>query len=141
MEDLFILKNKKVKKLVNIHLLIGLLISILGIILLWVFNTYYISIYLFKSSIIIFRTGLFIAVFSVIYGIFFEKYLNCEQLYKSIPKEYLTYYIIFLNLYDHLCLNHLLIFAIKQKLQMLIFSQHLKFFIFTLQLPQNLIGN
>ena len=78
MEDLFILKNKKVKKLVNIHLLIGLLISILGIILLWVFNTYYISIYLFKSSIIIFRTGLFIAVFSVIYGIFFEKYLNCE---------------------------------------------------------------
>ena len=78
MEDLLILKNKKVKKLVNIHLLIGLFISILGIILLWLFNTYYISIYLFKSSIVIFRTGLFIAVFSVIYGIFFEKYLNCE---------------------------------------------------------------
>lgn len=78
MEDLLILKNKKVKKLVNIHLLIGLFISILGIILLWLFNTYYISIYLFKSSIVIFRTGLFVAVFSIIYGIFFEKYLNCE---------------------------------------------------------------
>ena len=78
MEDLLILKNKKVKKLVNIHLLIGLFISILGIILLWLFNTYYISIYLFKSSIVIFRTGLFVAVFSIIYGIFFEKYLNCK---------------------------------------------------------------
>lgn len=72
-----ILKNKKVKKLVNIHLIISYIISAFGIFLLWIFNTYFISRYLFNISITVFRTGLFIGVFSIIYGIFFEKYLNC----------------------------------------------------------------
>lgn len=72
------LKSKKIKRLVNINLLISFIICLLGIINLWIYNTYYISAYLFKSSIIIFRTGLFLGVFSIIYGIFFEKYLNCE---------------------------------------------------------------
>ena len=71
------LKNKKVKKLVNIHLLISFIVSFLGIILLWLYNTYFISIYLLNVSIIVFRTGLFIGISSIIYGIFFEKYLNC----------------------------------------------------------------
>lgn len=71
------LKNKKVKKLVNIHLLISFIVSFLGIILLWLYNTYFISIYLLNISIIVFRTGLFIGISSIIYGIFFEKYLNC----------------------------------------------------------------
>lgn len=71
------LKNKKVKKLVNIHLLISFIVSFLGIIMLWLYNTYFISIYLLNISIIVFRTGLFIGISSIIYGIFFEKYLNC----------------------------------------------------------------
>ncbi|MBR3614804.1 MAG: hypothetical protein IKL55_06470 [Clostridia bacterium] len=73
-----ILKNKKVKKLVNIHLLISFIISSIGTIMLWIFNTYFISIYLLEASIIVFRTGLLLGVFSIMYGIFFEKYLNCE---------------------------------------------------------------
>ena len=73
-----ILKNKKVKKLVNIHLLISFIISSIGSIGRWIFNTYFISFYLLDASIIIFRTGLMLGVFSIIYGIFFEKYLNCE---------------------------------------------------------------
>ena len=77
MEDLLILKNKKVKKLVNIHLIISYIVSFIGIFLLWIFNTYFISFYLLDIGIIVFRTGLFIGVFAIIYGIFFEKYLNC----------------------------------------------------------------
>ena len=76
--DNLILKNKKVKKLVNIHLLISFIISCIGTITLWIFNTYFVSIYLLKISIIIFRTGLLMGVFSIMYGIFFEKYLKCE---------------------------------------------------------------
>ena len=76
--DNLILKNKKVKKLVNIHLLISFIISSAGIVMLWIFNTYPISIYLLKSSIIVFRTGMLMGVFSIMYGIFFEKYLKCE---------------------------------------------------------------
>ena len=76
--DNIILKNKKVKKLVNIHLLISFIISSIGTFMLWTFYTYFISIYLLKASIIVFQTGITLGVFSIIYGIFFEKYLNCE---------------------------------------------------------------
>lgn len=76
--DNLILKNKKVKKLVNIHLLISFIISGAGTVMLWIFNTYFISIYLLEASIIIFRTGILMGVFSIMYGIFFEKYLKCE---------------------------------------------------------------
>lgn len=76
--DNLILKNKKVKKLVNIHLLISFIISSIGTIMLWIFNTYFISIYLLEASIIVFRTGILMGVFSIMYGIFFEKYLKCE---------------------------------------------------------------
>ena len=72
------IKSKKVKRLVNINLLISFIISGIGLLMLWIFNTYYISIYLFKASIVIYRAGLLMGVFSIIYGIFFEKYLNCE---------------------------------------------------------------
>ncbi len=72
------IKSKKVKKLVKINLLISFITCVLAIIMLAVYNAYYISIYLFKSSIIVFRTGLFIGTFSIICGIFFENYLNCD---------------------------------------------------------------
>ncbi len=71
------IKSKKVKRLVNINLLISFIISAIGLIILWIYHTYYISIYLFKASIIIYRTGLLMGVFSIICGIFFENYLNC----------------------------------------------------------------
>lgn len=72
------IKSQKVKKLVNINLIISFIICLIGIIMLWIHNTFYISIYLFKASIIIFRTGLFVGVASIIYGIFFENYLDCH---------------------------------------------------------------
>ena len=77
MEDFLILKNPKVIKLVKIHLLISFLTCILGIITLGIFYKYYISIFLLEASIVIFRSGLLIGTFSIICGIFFEKYLEC----------------------------------------------------------------
>lgn len=71
------IKSKKVKRLVNINLLISFFVCIIGIAMLWIHNAYYISIYLFRASIVVFRTGLFIGVVAIIYGIFFEKYLKC----------------------------------------------------------------
>ncbi len=71
------IKSKKIKRLVGINLLISFIICCLAIIMLWIYNTYYISIYLFDASIIVFRTGLFVGTFSIIYGIFFENYLEC----------------------------------------------------------------
>lgn len=76
--DNLILKNKKVKKIVNIHLIISFIISNIGTLILWIHSTYFISFYLFDIAIIIFRTGLFMGSFSIMYGIFFEKYLKCE---------------------------------------------------------------
>jgi hypothetical protein len=70
------IKNKKIKRWVNINLLISFITCILGILTLWIYNTYYIWFYLFDASIVIFRTGLFIGIFSIIYGIFFENYLE-----------------------------------------------------------------
>lgn len=72
------IKSKKIKRLVDTNLLISFLVCIIGIAILWIHNTYYISFYLFRASIVIFRTGLFIGVAAIIYGIFFEKYLKCD---------------------------------------------------------------
>ena len=71
------IKNEKTKKLVNITLCISHFICILGIIILYLYNTYYISKYLYTVSIVLFRTGLFSGTFSIICGIFFENYLGC----------------------------------------------------------------
>jgi len=78
MENLIILKNPKVIKLVKIHLLISFITCLSGLITLWIFYKYFISILLLDISIIIFRNGLLIGIFSIICGIFFEKYLNCQ---------------------------------------------------------------
>lgn len=69
------IKNKKIKRLVNINLLISFIVSLLGIITLYIYNTYFINMYLFDIGIVIFRTGLFIGTSSIMYAIFFENYL------------------------------------------------------------------
>ena len=69
-------ENKKTKHLVNINLIISSIICISSIIVLLIYNKYYISAYLFDIAIVLFRTGLFVATFSIIFGIFFDNYLN-----------------------------------------------------------------
>ena len=69
------IKNKKTLKLVNITLNISFIICSIGLILLYLFNTYCRFIF-YKSGIIVFRTGILAGVFSIIYGIFFDNYLE-----------------------------------------------------------------
>ena len=66
--------DKKAKKLISIFLHISFFICLIGIITLYIYNSYFTDIALYKSSIIIFRTGILIAIFSVICGIFFSNY-------------------------------------------------------------------
>lgn len=66
--------NKKAIKLIQIILHIASIFCITGIGALWFYNWYYPSIYLYKSSLILFRTGILTSVFSIICGIFFSNY-------------------------------------------------------------------
>ena len=70
------INDKKAKKIMKIFLNIAFFICLLGTLMLWIYHTHYISIHLFKASIIIFRTGLLTGIFSIICGIFFCNYVN-----------------------------------------------------------------
>ena len=76
MEKYNIILNKKAKKLIKIFNIISIIISFIGLLVLFTYNTFYISINLYKSSIIIFRTSLFTLVFSIICGIFFSNVIT-----------------------------------------------------------------
>ena len=73
--EYLLIKDKKIKRLVNLLLLISFIICACGITVLIVYNTYYITHYLFDIGIIIFRTGLFVATSAIMCGILFENYL------------------------------------------------------------------
>ncbi len=74
--SLLVIKNKKIKRLVDINLLISFLTCIIGIIVIWIYNIYIISFDLFDIGIIIYRTGLLIGVFSYMCGVVFENCLD-----------------------------------------------------------------
>ena len=58
------------KDILNI---ISFIFCFIGIIVLYIFNKYYIAKYLYDLSIEIFKSGLVINIFSIICGIFFTK--------------------------------------------------------------------
>ena len=66
------IEDKKAQNLVKTCLKIAFIICLFSLLLLWVYDRYYISINLFKSSLIVFRMGLLLACFSIVYGIFFN---------------------------------------------------------------------
>ena len=59
-------------KMIDNCFIISMIICLFGLLLLSFYNTYYISIYLYESSLIIFRTvlmiGLFPSVFALVIG-------------------------------------------------------------------------
>ncbi len=71
------ISNKKAIFLIRILSFFSFFVSILGIFMLWRYNFSYHLIELYKSSLIVFRTGLLIHTFSIICGIFFS---NLEYL-------------------------------------------------------------
>jgi len=72
----FYIQDKKIVKLIGVFTWISFLICCIGTSVLYIFNKFYISLDLYKASIIIFRTGLLSAIFSVIFGYAFNKYIN-----------------------------------------------------------------
>ena len=70
------INNKKIKRLVNISILISFILCLSGIMIVRIYNTYYISMYLLQTGIETFRCGLVLGSFSFMFGIFFDKYLQ-----------------------------------------------------------------
>ena len=66
--------NKKALKLINIFLHIAFTFCVISIGVLCFYNWYLPSIYLYKSSLILFRTGILTGIFPIICGIFFSNY-------------------------------------------------------------------
>lgn len=55
----------KAIKMIENCLIISIITCLIGLLLFSFYNTYYISINLYKSSLIIFRTGLMIGIFPI----------------------------------------------------------------------------
>ena len=71
MDKLLNLKfDSKTIKLMKIFNITSVIVCFISLILLYIFNKFYISLTLYKSSLILFRTGLLINIFSIICGIF-----------------------------------------------------------------------
>ena len=62
--------DKKILKLMNFFNSLAIIFYFIAIIILYYFNYFYISFDLYDTSLIIFKAGLFINIFSIICGIF-----------------------------------------------------------------------
>lgn len=70
----FLIKDKKILKLLHIFNYISNIICIIGIIIMYIHYKYFISFDLFDAAIIIFRTGLLANVFSIMSAFVINKY-------------------------------------------------------------------
>lgn len=68
--------NKKAIHIFNIFNYISLIICIISCITLFLYNKFYISKYLLETSILTFRAGITMLIFSFICLIFFSNYLK-----------------------------------------------------------------
>ena len=75
----FTIKDEKTIKLLNKSFHFSFLFCLLGILLMYIHYFYFISFDLFDISIIIFRSGLLIGVFSIMSALVINKYKedNC----------------------------------------------------------------
>lgn len=72
--DFFIIKDKKILNLLDKTLAFSFAICLLGILLLHIFLENFISFRLYEASIIVFRTGLFIGITSVMSSLIINRY-------------------------------------------------------------------
>lgn len=70
----FKIQDQKTIKLLNKSINFSFLVCLIGIILIYIHYKYFISFDLFDISIIIFRTGLLIGVFSLMSAFIINKY-------------------------------------------------------------------
>ena len=62
--------DKKIIKLMNFFNSLAIIFYFIAFVVLYYFNYFYISFDLYDASLIIFKSGLFINIFSIICGIF-----------------------------------------------------------------------
>ena len=62
--------DKKILRLMNFFNSLAIIFYFIAFLLLYYFNYFYISFDLYDTSLIIFKSGLFINIFSIICGIF-----------------------------------------------------------------------
>ena len=74
LSNTFVIKDKKILKLLHIFNCISNIICIIGIIIMYIHYRFFISFDLFDASIIIFRTGLLSSVFSIMSAFVINKY-------------------------------------------------------------------
>ena len=73
---MFEIQNKKILNLLNKTLAFSFAICLLGILLLHIFLENFISFDLYEISIIVFRTGLFIGVSSIMSSLIINMYIQ-----------------------------------------------------------------
>ena len=73
---MFEIQNKKILNLLNKTLAFSFAICLLGILLLYIFLENFISFDLYEISIIVFRTGLFIGVSSIMSSLIINMYIQ-----------------------------------------------------------------
>jgi len=67
-------------KLIENCFIISIITCLFGLLFLSFYNTYYISISLYESSLIIFRTGLMIGLFPSVFALIIEKWKKDQNL-------------------------------------------------------------
>lgn len=70
----------KAIKMIEKCLIISIIICLTGLLLFSIYDTYYISIILYKSSLIIFRTGIMIGLFPIAFTLIIEKWKKDQNL-------------------------------------------------------------
>ena len=74
LSDIFLIKDKKTLKLLNIFNIISNIICIIGIAMMYIHYKYFISFDLFEAAIIVFRTGLLASTFSIMSAFVINKF-------------------------------------------------------------------
>lgn len=74
LNNTFSIKDKKILKLLNIFNNISYIVCIIATLIMYIHYKYLISFDLFEASIIIFRTGLLINIFSIMSAFVINKY-------------------------------------------------------------------
>lgn len=74
LNNTFLIKDKKILKLLNISNIISNIICIIGIATMYIHYKYFISLDLFEAAIIIFRTGLLASTFSIMSAFVINKF-------------------------------------------------------------------
>lgn len=73
------IKDKRIKRLVKILLLVSFIIFTLGLITILIYYKFFISFNILKLGVFIIQAGIVSSLFSIMCGVFFDDYLNYNE--------------------------------------------------------------